>query len=168
MTLDSAPHFQVVTFIRGEVVRADEQKDEPRALEVPVDDGSPMLASADLICGPDSNKAVALEVGKMGFEGSTRRVVGFVIRDENFDRHLAPGKSRCFGVAERVANEGRGYRKKALERKIRTGLQATVHHEKAWNRDHRGQTPSDPPSAGQDTAWPRSARSRTLKAYSRT
>jgi hypothetical protein len=49
MTLDSAPHLQVMTFIRGEVVRADEQKDEPRALEVPVDDGSPMLASADLI-----------------------------------------------------------------------------------------------------------------------
>jgi hypothetical protein len=51
-----------VTFIRGEIIRADEEKDEPRSLEMSLDDGSPVLPRTDVTSAPYPHKAVALEV----------------------------------------------------------------------------------------------------------
>jgi hypothetical protein len=86
MTRQSTLHFDAVAVIGRHEVRADEQQDQPGALQVRVDLPGPVGASDKLAIMPEQHQPFAFEQAQMGMELVQPGFVFVRVGAEDLDR----------------------------------------------------------------------------------
>lgn len=100
VTLHRAHHFDVVAVVGRDEVRADQQQNNVRAVELVVDLAVEILAGADAAIVPGCDRALAAEPGEVLLEFVAQRFVRVRIREEDMGHGGTSSAARwCIALA---------------------------------------------------------------------